>query len=57
MPNPEANPEATKPEMTHEEKLAMLSPNVLAREMMRQQLVEDGDDGSMADQCYEDWNQ
>lgn len=51
------NPEAPKPEMTHEEKLAMLSPNVLAREMMRQQLVSDGDDGGMADQCYEDWNQ
>lgn len=37
----------------HEEIRAMLSPNVLAREEHRSMLRNDGEDESIADQCFE----
>lgn len=37
----------------HEEIAALLSPNVIAREQHRAMLKADGEDESIADQCYE----
>lgn len=37
----------------HEKMLAMLSPRVIAREAHREFLMEEGEDPSIADQCYE----
>jgi len=50
MPDPETQePKA----LTREEMLAMMVPRVVAREMMRDMLIDEGEDGHFADQCYE----